>query len=810
MVVCWSYNIMMADSSSSMLRLIRAVRSRLLLVSLLHSLPTAIGWGAALGGFWIALARLGVLDAMKLHALTQWTSAQPWYWLVSGAVGVCLVIGSIVAWVRSNRSLDHAAAVMDHRLHLKDRIRSALSFVMQTTNTTPAQQLAIEDALARCSSITPSRIVPISSGFGRPVGWSVSGLVLAAAVSAGLWLPEQHTTTDVASRNSTAAQRIAAQQIVSRVTSTTRQQIENAIAQQSEDGQIQSTLRSKLDELRQIEEELSHHDTTPEQALARSAETLQETADAIEQQATQDELTSEMLSDALKRSLTEGANRAPAPADASPVQDMLDALSRGDIDAAQHAAEALSRELPDMDQAAQEEIARELEKLADQLDHTMSKTETHKDNINPADNTSQSPSMPTATQPDEDRDSLDDQLQQQGIQDPDSFHNQTDKKTIEHELEQQGIDPSNARKLAEQLARRNQQQQAREQSRKELEQLQHTARQAADDLKRQTSEHPDTPRPSAHNQQSTDAPSTHSGRNSTSEQKSKTQPKAQPNTQPTQQPDTPSNPRPNEPSTSPSTQQHREQQLPNDTHQQSFDEPSKSTSPSKQPSSGQQVPKSIEELKHQLKKMAEHRQNAKKKKGMSRSMRKQAERLLKHASPEQRKDLERLAREMSREPMQAPSQHAPESVDSVDAANRMTQQETGHGAGLGRDGDEADGRTSAMGQDTPWQHEAFDARGEPLSHESQPGNNQIIADWFAPDKTDRIGDGQNAPATAGAQQTPKLFKQAVAQAAKVSEKQAIPRNRRDLVRRVFARYAQRSTRTRKASPTHDSTQQKHD
>jgi hypothetical protein len=138
----------------------------------------------------------------------------------------------------------------------------------------------------------------------------------------------------------------------------------------------------------------------------------------------------------------------------------------------------------------------------------------------------------------------------------------------------------------------------------------------------------------------------------------------------------------------------------------------------------------------------------------SEKMREQARRLLEQASPEERRELERLAREMQDRARQAGGDDAPR-----------------------------DPGAPAPAGERPWQTEAFDARGE--TPDGPRGPQHVIADW--------LGDEAERPAGAAPAASPGApLREAAEGVERAIDRQAVPRTRSDLVRRVFERYRQRA------------------
>jgi hypothetical protein len=167
----------------------------------------------------------------------------------------------------------------------------------------------------------------------------------------------------------------------------------------------------------------------------------------------------------------------------------------------------------------------------------------------------------------------------------------------------------------------------------------------------------------------------------------------------------------------------------------------------------------MERFRRQIDRMAQRGQDAQQQRRDAESLREQAERLLERASPEERRELERLAREA------------------------MGGDED---SGLGGEDARPDSAGARLGTDRAWDSETFDARGGPDG--PTPRDGQVIAEWY--------GEEQPGPSTAGAAGGGGLeLREAARGAERAIERRAVPRERRELVRRVFERFRQRAAET---------------
>jgi hypothetical protein len=166
---------------------------------------------------------------------------------------------------------------------------------------------------------------------------------------------------------------------------------------------------------------------------------------------------------------------------------------------------------------------------------------------------------------------------------------------------------------------------------------------------------------------------------------------------------------------------------------------------------GEPGSRGLEGLREQLERMSSPTGGASEKREAADELRRQAERLLEQASPEERERMERMAREMQDRMRPSPGERG--------APPRISP-----------------------GSEQAWETEAFDARAAP--GEGDAGPQEVIAEWFGEGDVDRPearGSGAGAP-----------LRQAAAGAERAIDRQAVPRARSDLVRRVFERFQRRA------------------
>lgn len=182
------------------------------------------------------------------------------------------------------------------------------------------------------------------------------------------------------------------------------------------------------------------------------------------------------------------------------------------------------------------------------------------------------------------------------------------------------------------------------------------------------------------------------------------------------------------------------------------------STPDENSPSDESPPRGLDGLRETIKRMAERERNADRSVEQSERLRRQAEEMLKQASPEERERLERWARSLARE-----------------------QGDEGEGPGPGSGPGPAD-RPTATPSGSRFRDEPVDAR-RPARGE-QP-RESVVAQWFSEEAPDRT-----APPGRAAMED--QIRSAAAAAEKAIEQQVVPGRHSEFVRRVFRRYAERT------------------
>ncbi len=773
------------------IKVARRVRRRVLLGSLIRRGGVGLALGSAVGLSGVLAGRLGWLGQ-------GW--GDRWLWVLGGGVAAGLMGGGLAGLV-GRWSVFAAAQRADRVLGLRDRLSNALSFATRDETHSPAEQLAIREAERVAASLPVKNVVPVRFGS----AWAIWPVVIAAAVACGVWVPEPAPKAREVSHAASEPERRAAADVIAEAARDAREAAEATLKDRAADTDL-----ARMDE---IERELLDGSRDPGEALAEGSRQIDALADRVEQEAQTEALADQRAREQLAEQVEAGEGAS----------ELAKALSEGDLEGARRAAAEMMDRADRMSPEEREKYASELDRLAEQLDRT-----------------------PQRDEPEPGDAAMQETLREQGIDEPESLGDSVDPGELQERLEEQGVEPDAARDMAEELAKRNREKEAQERAREEIEELTDAAREAAEEL-REKPPAPEQPReapdgsadqeqqPSAQEGQEpgqdeqgregqTDQPGAEQGdqqeRTQDGQQDGQqdgeqgqeqdqqdgqgqkqdqgaaekrpgdegTDPSKQPGQQPGQQPTQQQGDETGTPTGEPTRQdgegnQPGQQQVetqgtePDPGAGEELIEPGEdgagaedgNDSPTRMTDGSGDAPEGsgIERLRKQLERMAERGKGAQEQQDTAEDLREMARRLLEQTSPEERQELEQLARDMMGE-------------------------DDGEGAdGRGRRSDAAGARAAP---EQPWDSESFDARSEPSSDE--PGGGQVIADWLGNDDDQSVasGDGGTPGASSG-----QVLQEAARGAERAVERQAVPRERRDLVRRVFERFRQRAAKEREAA-----------
>lgn len=408
----------------------------------------------------------GLVGGALLVVSTQtpeWHRAAPF---VAGGVLLCATaVGLAIGW-RRPVSLASSAGRADAIENLHDRLTSAVelaepgSRASRTGPSAPFAELVIAEAEERAPGVRPASIVPI--GLGR--AWFVG--IVACAVGAAGWAtipvrtPEA-TPAFATARTSPEDRRNASDALDETIESIGSAAPEGPAADPEPDA-LDPLADQLTDQLTDIRDRLERGELDADDALAKAADELEAAAQRTEPNPTED----------AARSIAEAAKDLDGEISDESTE-LADSLAAGDLSRARDAARNLFDRLDEMPPEARTRIAEDLAKLAETLDE-------RPDFDGP--DSLRDPETDPATDPaSADRELVDALRDQLGdVRDPDR---------VAEALEQEGLDPASARDLADRIAAREAEREARDNTRRDLEQL----RDALDAASRDVAE--TTPRP---------------------------------------------------------------------------------------------------------------------------------------------------------------------------------------------------------------------------------------------------------------------------------------------------------------------------
>ncbi|TVQ75306.1 MAG: hypothetical protein EA380_11245 [Phycisphaeraceae bacterium] len=303
------------------------------------------------------LAIAGILGILAALADRLVGPGLAWWWFVAVPGGLGVLSAGVIAWMRRATPI-MAASEVDDALRLQDRLSSALDLGQRAPND-PFVVIALRQSRELASKIRLSQALPIRI---RPAWWSWTG-ALGAAAAIALLVPPMHLLMDQQAQAEQAQveeQRSAAEKAIDEATRFDRDEMAEA---EIEPDAPMADLASDEDlrRLDRIREQLNKGELRPDEAVTEAARVFEEQARRLEQEARDRQKASQALQERLA-SLSSGDKQSGR------VREMADALSRGDAQAAQRAAEALEREMAGMSEQERAETLESLRDLADQLD----------------------------------------------------------------------------------------------------------------------------------------------------------------------------------------------------------------------------------------------------------------------------------------------------------------------------------------------------------------------------------------------------------------------------------------------------------
>ncbi|MEC9372238.1 MAG: hypothetical protein VYC34_00265, partial [Planctomycetota bacterium] len=393
-------------------------------------------------GFGVGLA-LVALDRFFGPGLPGWA-------LLLAPVGVGAIVAIALA-LRAGLNELSAAAELDRTLGLRDRLSSALELARQN-GSDPFVSLAAADAEGTASPARERLREALPLRLDNT--WVVWPLIGALGVAAVMFLPAYRAASReaaAAEEARLAADRERAREDIERV----RANVRETLAPGVEDAET----NEQLEVLERLSEQLSAQQKDADTARAEAASTLEEASERLEREAEQTERRLDAVQERFR-----GLSPLERSAPSAPLNE---ALRRGDLESAKEAARDLEQRLDEMSAEERTRLAEDLERLAEQIDASGA--------------TPQS------------REEAAERLMEQGFtpEQAESMLEEQEPAALREQLENQGLDRETADRMADQLARENEQRAAEEEAQREAEELKQALEEAAKDVR----ERPQPPQP---------------------------------------------------------------------------------------------------------------------------------------------------------------------------------------------------------------------------------------------------------------------------------------------------------------------------
>ena len=417
-----------------------------------HALSIAVPAFAA-GASIAAGVALLVVIADRLIGLSL-----EWWMPVLGVIASGLLWG---VWAVARRSLSQAgaAALIDERLRLHDRISSALELADRAEDD-PFAAMAMEEGERAAEGADVRGAIPIPVGR-EQAAWPI---LTAAAVALVVYAPrfdlfgahkrEQQAFIEASYEDQTRADLQQAGQLIDELAQTGPGQSDTYSAEEE-----------ARDLLEELDRQLTEKQISPDEARSKASGALAEAA----QQATENAMQEAQREETLRELVAKAAERDSAGETGSEGQQaaraLQEALAAGELGDAREALEALER-LPE---EQRELAAEELEQLAEQLKQLAEAEEQRAQEL-------------AREQLEQLRDAgFDEETAQQ-------ISEMRDQQQIEETLRERGADEESAERLAEQADTTNHDRELKEQAGEDARELAEGAEQTARELREQTPE----------------------------------------------------------------------------------------------------------------------------------------------------------------------------------------------------------------------------------------------------------------------------------------------------------------------------------
>ncbi len=299
---------------------------------------------------WTSASALVLIVASRLTGLEvglQWW----WGWLVL-AVSIALVPSLVLAG-RHRVTLAQGGGVLDDRLGLNSQIRSAIE--LESDQASKAQSPGFV-ALAQEHGESAAAQIEVGRAF-DPIDtkhWWRAGLVFVLAIVAGVWMPMRVN-------GDPRVQAVIPEQAIAKI-----DDVEDSIRELIDDAQGESpAVQDAIADLESLKEELAQGVDDPDQANARTAAKLEELANALDDQAEQDQDQANELSDRIAEAQNQSQEQDGWD---EQLDDFADAIKEQDYEEAQQELDELREQIDQMSDAQREALADQLEDLADAVE----------------------------------------------------------------------------------------------------------------------------------------------------------------------------------------------------------------------------------------------------------------------------------------------------------------------------------------------------------------------------------------------------------------------------------------------------------
>lgn len=805
-----------------------------------HTLTVARRRSAAYAALISAAATLPVVSvAVLIWAAFARARESPVNWsVVVFGVGLCVVAGAVVGFLRRPSALS-VAATLDKQAGTHDAIATALQLSAKPVPT-PLEARAISDADAAAGVASPADAFP----------WSIKRPALLTALSAviltGAAFIPPRWTADLAkiAGLDPGPPRVEVQQALA--SATAAEQLINAVQPPSTPASTQAadqnTDTQRQDALTELRQQLERGSITPKEATQQVATAIERAADRLDERAAAAQAAHDRLRDRLAMGLKEAGRERESTHE--PSSELSRALREGDIDKAAAEAERLADAADKLSAEDRAKLADDLKRLAEDLGKPAPAQREQATQAPQPTPSTQSPSStpdpeqrPDAEKPaaqaetdkqvrdlSEKIEKASDQLKDPQPQNPDqqrSSEQQDKPDQPEQTRDNKSSTSSGQRQTKSDEAKRQPDDRARQQegSPRSSDQRQPPDGQRSPEGKPETGSNPqdatqprpdDKPRPDGNTRQGDQRQPGDKQQPAGVRQDQQGQNESP---KPTDTPSSSGKPLPDDQPGAASKPQNQGQTQPDKNEQRQPDTkpapsapppPDARPSPTGQPRSDQapqgDAPK-LDQLRDALKQLAEKPRDAKRDRQDAQNLREQAEKMWENATPQQRSEMEKLAREFAKQhgergtgdTRSREEQDRPDNTDPAAAPRAEGDLARSNAAGDSTDpagkgggpGDQPPGaRTAATGirNERPTNTQDIDAHSTGEAH----APSRVIAEWLTNKPPSREGASVPQPP----QDVARAVRQSQQTAEQALQERTVPSRLSPLIRRYFERLPQ--------------------